>query len=250
MSAHQLEGATAIVTGASRGFGRAIATSLVDHGAQVVGVARSEPELNQLRHQLGERFEVEVADATDHSLPDQLITRCRPQLVVLNAGATPPIGPLDQQTWESFSANWHSDVRQVFNFAKASLTAPLAPGSLVITVSSAAALRGSPMSGGYAGAKATTRFISAYAGDEATRRSLGLRFVTVLPQLTPGTALGAAGVAAYAERAGLSIEAFQDQLRPVLTPEHLAKTITDIATGGSYPADAYLLTATDIRPLD
>jgi len=106
------------------------------------------------------------------------------------------------------------------------------------------------MSGGYSGAKATTRFISAYAGAEATRRSLLLRFVAVLPGLTPATDLGAAGVAAYAARAGLSVEAFEDQISPVLTPQHLANTIIDVATNGSFSADAYLLTATELRPLD
>lgn len=38
-----------------------------------------------------------------------------PQIVVLNAGATPVIGPLHEQTWETFSTNWDCDVRQVFN---------------------------------------------------------------------------------------------------------------------------------------
>lgn len=64
----------------------------------------------------------------------------------------------------------------------------------MVTISSAAALRGSPLSGGYAGAKATARFINAYAGAEATSRSLGQRYVAILPQLIPATALGAAGV--------------------------------------------------------
>jgi NADP-dependent 3-hydroxy acid dehydrogenase YdfG len=58
-------------------------------------------------------------------------------------------------------------VRQVFNFARQALRAPLDSGSVVISLSSAAALRGSPFSGCYAGAKATIRFISAYARSEA-----------------------------------------------------------------------------------
>ncbi len=249
MSFRQLAGTTALVTGASRGFGRAIATSLASHGAQVVGVARSEAALNDLKKELGNAFQLEVADAAEPSLPERLFAHHHPQTVVLNAGASPVIGPLDEQSWESFSTNWNSDVRQVFNFAKASLSTPLAPGSVVITVSSGAALRGSPMSGGYAGAKATTKFISAYAEAEATRRSLGLRYVAILPQLTPETDLGAAGVAAYAERAGLSIEAFKEQLGTILTPEHVAKSIVDVATDESYSADAYVLTATELRPL-
>ena len=112
-------------------------------------------------------FTPEVADVTDPTLPGRLLSEYRPQTLVLNAGASPVIGPLPEQTWETFSTNWHVDVRQAFNFAKASLLAPLEPGSVVALISSGAALRGSPVSGGYAGAKATVRFISSYAAAEA-----------------------------------------------------------------------------------
>ena len=44
-----LVGSTAIVTGASRGFGRAIATALSAAGAHVVGVARGSSALDELR---------------------------------------------------------------------------------------------------------------------------------------------------------------------------------------------------------
>jgi NAD(P)-dependent dehydrogenase (short-subunit alcohol dehydrogenase family) len=249
MTVRELSGTTAIATGASKGFGRATAIALAGRGAHVVGVARSEPGLDQLRQELRDRFEFEVADAADPSLPERLFARHRPQVVMLNAGAAPVVGPLPEQTWETFSTNWHMDVRQVFNFAKASLVAPLEPGSVVVIISSAAALRGSPLSGGYAGAKATVKFISAYAAAEAQSRSLGVRFVAVLPMLTPATDLGAAGVAAYAQRAGASVEAFQDQLAPVLTPEHLAKTMADLVADDSYSEAAYLLTGTELSPL-
>jgi NAD(P)-dependent dehydrogenase (short-subunit alcohol dehydrogenase family) len=249
MSVREISGSTAVVTGASRGFGRAIAQELLHAGAHVVGVARSEQALNQLRHEHGDRFESVVADAADPSLPEQLFARYQPQIVVLNAGAAPVVGPLEEQTWETFSANWQMDVRQAFNFAKASLVAPLAPGSVVIAISSRAAVGGSPLSGGYAGAKATVRFISAYAAAEAQSRSLGLRFVAILPMLTPATDLGAAGVAAYAQRAGISVETFEDQLAPILTPEHLAKAIADVVRDDSYSDAAYVLTATELSPI-
>ena len=45
MSGNELAGATALVTGASRGFGRGIATALNRAGAQVVGVARDRDAL-------------------------------------------------------------------------------------------------------------------------------------------------------------------------------------------------------------
>ena len=44
----ELTGATALVTGASRGFGRAISTALLDAGARVVGVARDRAALQEL----------------------------------------------------------------------------------------------------------------------------------------------------------------------------------------------------------
>jgi hypothetical protein len=47
--------------------------------------------------------------------------------------------------------------------------------------------------------------------------ALGVRFTSVLPQLTPETDPGAAGVAARAARQGVDIPAFPDRLGPALT---------------------------------
>ena len=91
MSIRQLAGTTAIVTGASRGFGRAISVSLVERGAHVVGVARNQELLAELKEELGEPFTPEVADVADPTLAAQLIADYRPQTVVLNAGSTPPV---------------------------------------------------------------------------------------------------------------------------------------------------------------
>ena len=92
MTVRELSGTTAIVTGASRGFGRATAIALAGRGAHVVGVARSEPRLEQLRQELGDRFDFEVANVADPSLPERLFAQHQPQIVVLNAGATPVVG--------------------------------------------------------------------------------------------------------------------------------------------------------------
>ena len=134
-----------------------------------------------------------------------LIDAHRPGILVLNAGASPLARPLQHQTWQTFSRNWEVDVQHVFHWTREALLVPLNPGSVVIAMSSGAALRGSPLSGGYAGAKATVRFIASYAADESARAGLGIRFIAVLPQLTPTTDLGAAAVAAYASRAGLEL---------------------------------------------
>lgn len=176
MSIADLADTTAVVTGASRGFGRAIASSLVARGAHVVGVARSNAQLDQVHQQLGESFIPVVADLADDTLAARMIADYRPRLMVLNAGATPVAAPLQEQTWERFSQNWEVDVQHVFHFVREALTAPLRPGSVVISFSSGAALRGSPLSGGYAGAKATIRFLSSYARAEAERNAVGYPF--------------------------------------------------------------------------
>ena len=87
-----------------------------------------------------------------------------------------------------------------------------------------------PLSGGYAGAKAAVRFISAYAAEESRRDKLGIRFIALLPQLTPATDLGATGVAAYAAYEGLDIDTFLDRFQPILTPEHVGKAVVELSS--------------------
>lgn len=244
-----LTGTTAIVTGAGRGFGRAIAAALAAAGARVVGVARTRSQLEEVHAQLGDAFTPVVADAADPATAERLIDEHRPRTLVLCAGATPPMLPLQEQTWETFSENWNSDVAQAFHWVRQTLLRPLAPGSSVIVMSSGAALNGSPLSGGYAGAKATVRFITSYAGAEAQRAGLGIGFTAVLPRLTPATALGAAAVAAYAERQGVDVDSFVRASGPALTAEQVGKSVFEIATGEATGQDAYLLTAAGLAPL-
>jgi NAD(P)-dependent dehydrogenase (short-subunit alcohol dehydrogenase family) len=248
MTTHEISGTTALVTGASRGLGRGIAIALAQAGATVVGVARDRARLEELAALLGDSFIPVVADAADPVTAGLLIDEHRPRTLVLNAGATPLPRPLHQQTWQTFSRNWDVDVQHVFGWTREALLRPLEPGSVVIAMSSAAALRGSPLSGGYSGAKATIRFITAYAAAESERSGLGIRFISVLPQLTPATGLGAAGAAAYAARQGIDLATFVKGFGPALTPEQAGKAIAGLVAG---PGDqeSYLLTAAGLSPV-
>ncbi len=249
MTTQQLAGRTAVVTGASRGFGRAIATALTEAGATVVGLARDADRLAELHQKLGDSFTPLVADAADPVRAGQLLDQFDPDILVLNAGTAPLSRPLHQHTWESFSRVWEVDVRQVFGWTRESLLRPLRPGSVVVAMSSGAALFGSPLSGGYAGAKATIRFIASYAAAESQRSGLGIRFVSVLPQLTPATELGAAAVAAYAAREGMSVAEFAQSRGPALTPEHAGASIARLVIDPALDQASYLLTAEDLSPL-
>jgi NAD(P)-dependent dehydrogenase (short-subunit alcohol dehydrogenase family) len=120
----------------------------------------------------------------------------------------------------------------------------------VVVLSSGAALAGSPLSGGYAGAKATQRFITAYARDEAERAGLGITFTAVLPRLTPMTDLGRPAVRAYAARSGQTEEQYAEQFGPPLTPEVAGAAVVELlgADAGTV-APGYLLTGAGLQTL-
>src|SRR5437868_6186426 len=118
MSGLEIAGATALVTGASRGFGRGIATALSQAGAQVTGVARDPGPLAELHAELGGSFTAVAADAADPNVAGRLIDTCRPRILVLNAGATPLPPPIQQHTWETLGRNWDVDVRHAFGWTR------------------------------------------------------------------------------------------------------------------------------------
>src|SRR6266699_2423324 len=178
-----LSGKTTIVVGASRGLGHGIALAFADAGARVVAVSRTAATFPK-RANGSATIQLEVADAGDAIVAASLLDRYEPEVIILVAGALPYMRPLQHQTWETFSVNWQTDVKIAFHWLREGLLRPLRPGSRVVVISSGAALNvnGSPLSGGYAGAKATQRFITGYAQGEASRAGLGITFTTVLPR--------------------------------------------------------------------
>jgi NAD(P)-dependent dehydrogenase (short-subunit alcohol dehydrogenase family) len=240
---------TAIVVGASRGLGRGIALSLADAGVPVVAVARTAAALDELADR-SDRITAAVADATDPSVATSLLDRYDPHALVLVAGSTPTVRPLQEQTWETFSGNWHTDVRIAFEWSRAALLKPLRPGGRVVVISSGAALRGSPLSGGYAGAKATQRFITAYAQDESRRAGLGITYTAVLPRITPATGLGRPAVQAYAARAGQTEEEYLKPFGPPLTADIAGAAVVELVQSDPATlAAGYLLTGDGLKDL-
>jgi NAD(P)-dependent dehydrogenase (short-subunit alcohol dehydrogenase family) len=130
------------------------------------------------------------------------------------------------------------------------LLKPLRPGSRVVVISSCAALAGSPLSGGYAGAKATQRFITGYAQDEANRADLGITFTAVLPRITPLGDVGRPAVQAYAARSGQSVEEYLDQMGPLVTPEIAGAALVELVEADAATvAPAYVLTGAGLDKL-
>ena len=132
MTGSGLRGTPALVTGASRGFGRAIAVALHKEGADVVAVARNADQLGQLREELGGQLATVAADVADPVVAGSLIEQYIPKTLVLNAGAPPLMRPIQHQTWQTFSRNWEVDVQHAFHWIREALLLPLAPESTVI----------------------------------------------------------------------------------------------------------------------
>jgi len=246
---NDLTGRTAVVAGASRGLGRGIARALAAAGAQVVAVARNGPALDELAA-TSANIKAEVADAASEAVAWRLIDAHEPDILVLVAGASPVMLPLQHQTWETFSVNWDADVKMAFGWLREALLRPLRPGSTVVVVSSGAAVNGSPASGGYAGAKATQRFIADYARDEARRAGLGITVTAVLPRMTPAGAVGRSGIRAYAARDGLTEQEYVAKLGEPLTDEGAGSAVAElIGMDPAAVAPGYLLTAGGLKPL-
>ena len=244
---NQLVDTRAIVTGASRGLGRGVTEAFLAEGASVVAVARDTGPLTELAAR-DPRLQLVTADASDPAVAARLLRQYSPAVLALVAGAAPVLRPLQQHTWESFSMNWNIDVQITFHWLREALVLPLHRGSRIIVMSSGAAIMGSPLSGGYAGAKATQRFMADYASQEARRGNLEISVSAVLPKLTPATELGRAAAAAYATRMGVPFEDYLRQLGRPVTPEIAGAAFVRLAAGLD-AADAYMLSADGLQPL-
>lgn len=244
-----LSGKTTIVVGASRGLGRGAAVAFAEAGAPVIAVSRTEVPFDDPANGSGS-IKVELGDATDPALAADLLGRYQPDILVLSAGAVPHMVPLQEQTWETFALTWETDVKMAFHWLREVLNNPLRPGSRVIVVSSGAAMAGSPLSGGYAGAKSTQRFITGYAQDEANLANMGVTFTAVMPRITHLGGVGKPAVTAYAARSGQSEEAYLRSMGPALSPEILGSTLVELAKASpSSLAPAYLVTGGGMKPM-
>ena len=244
-----LSGRTTVVVGASRGLGRGIAHAFAEAGAPVVAVARTAPALAELAAS-GGNIRTEIADAADATVAGRLLDQYEPEVLILVAGANPVMRPLQHQTWETFSVNWNTDVKIAFTWLREALLKPLPPGSRVVVVSSGAAINGSPASGGYAGAKATQRFIAAYAQEESRRAGLDITVTTVMPRMSPFADVGRQGIRAYAARSGQTEEEFLKQLGESWTPEMAGSALVDLVRAdAATTAPEYLLTGAGLQKL-
>jgi NAD(P)-dependent dehydrogenase (short-subunit alcohol dehydrogenase family) len=150
-----LEGKTAIVTGASRGIGAAIAKGLLEHGAQVVLSSR------KIEPMEGDNVLSVPCHTGQPQQIDALVARTverfgKVDVLINNAATNPYFGPMLGIDWGAWDKTFEVNVKGYFHAARAvaqHLLDRKAPGSIV-NVSSIVGTTAAPLQGVYAMTKA------------------------------------------------------------------------------------------------
>jgi 3-oxoacyl-[acyl-carrier protein] reductase len=183
-----LAGQIAVVTGAGRGIGRAIAVGYALAGAHVVVASRTAADLDALVDEVkaaGGRATAVPTDVTSADAVDHLFARCRElggvDVVVLNAGGMPARGPVADSDLDSWRATFDVNVLAAYLCARAAI--PLLRsrgGGKVIVVGSGVGHRGTPEYAAYACAKAAQWMLTRVLAQELAPEGIAVN------ELIPG----------------------------------------------------------------
>ncbi|MEV8467266.1 SDR family oxidoreductase [Fluviibacterium sp. DFM31] len=156
-----LTGATALVTGSSRGLGRAMAQGLaaagaavVVHGREIAGAERAAERLCALGHEASAiAFDVADAEAVQRAADELTARGCNPDILVNNAGINLR-APLLEQSLEDWHRVTATHLDGTFHVARAFVPAMVAAGKgRVINICSLASSVARPKIAAYSAAK-------------------------------------------------------------------------------------------------
>ena len=154
-----LDGRTAVVSGAGRGIGAAIAQALDGAGARVALIARTESQLKETAATLSNDPAVIVADLGTHEGPPAAAAEAIAALggrvdVLVNNAAVALRKPSTELTADEIDWMLHTNVRSALLLTTAVLPSMIAAGAgSIVSISSISGLRGTPHRAAYAASK-------------------------------------------------------------------------------------------------
>jgi NADP-dependent 3-hydroxy acid dehydrogenase YdfG len=183
-----LDGATAVVTGASRGIGEAVARSLSAAGASVALVARGHAALEKLAAELGARAftvpcDLTLARAVSGAV-DAITAKFggAPRILVNNAGIF-RVGAVHELAVDDFAAMLDLNLVAPFTFIRAFLPAMrAAKAGHIVTIGSVADRAAFPGNSGYSASKFGARAVHEVL--RAETKGSGVRATLVSPSAT------------------------------------------------------------------
>lgn len=182
-----LENKIAVITGANRGLGKAIAEKFAGEGATVILAGRNREKLEMVKEELtrkGYKADAEIADVTNIAEVNAMVKTItekngRIDILVNNAGISKEIKLIDMplEVWDEII---NVNLNSVVYVTKAVLPVMYAQKSgNIVNIASAAALRGLPGSSAYAASKAGVVCLTQALGDEL--RPEGIRVNAICP---------------------------------------------------------------------
>ena len=183
----KLQGAVALVTGASQGLGLEIAKAYARHGVKLVIAARGEDDLEAVASDLRQQTEV-VALALDVSQEAERLVEAglerfgRMDVLVNNASqlGPSPMPTLEEYPWQDLQWVFRVNVLAPLHLAQLVLPGMRARGEgVIINVTSDAGVEAYPGWGGYGASKAALEHVSRTLGAEL--EGIGIRVYVVDP---------------------------------------------------------------------
>lgn len=161
-----INGTTAIVTGASSGIGRAFSQSLIDQGATVYGLARSTDKLEAIQDQLGSSFIPVTMDITNHDAIEQWVEDTfseaeAPDILINNAGLA-RFADVDELSLADWEAMIQTNLSGIFYMTRqlVPLMKQYEPVCHIVNIASIAGKIGNPQLSGYNASKFGVRGFS------------------------------------------------------------------------------------------
>ena len=182
-----LHGRHAVITGASRGIGRAIAEVLVQAGAQVSLVARGASDLHEVTAALGDLATAHVCDVTDRDAVAALAKTLEswksvPDIIVNNAGVF-PLSPMQEMAPAAFEETIRANLIAPFFVVRAFLPHCTANhAGHIVTIGSVADRTAFAGNGAYAASKFGQRAMHEVLRQEV--QGTGVRATLISPAAT------------------------------------------------------------------